>query len=100
MRRVGLSLTHDYLNYDFFKQMAASGVTDVEISDHCEFQDGLIPEKIMADAKNAGVRIWSFHLPFSPGDFVNVCFLDESKLICPMSVSCSDDIRCQHETPI
>ena len=71
MRRVGLSLTHDYLNYDFFKQMASSGVTDVEISDHCEFQDGLIPEKIMADAKNAGMNA---HVakPFDPEDLYAV----------------------------
>ena len=81
MRRVGLSLNHNYLNYDFFKQMADAKVTEVEISVEYDFQESLDPKKILADAKIAGVRIWSFHLPFSPGDFVNVCFLDESKRI-------------------
>ncbi|MBO5214579.1 MAG: sugar phosphate isomerase/epimerase [Clostridia bacterium] len=79
MRRVGLSLNHNYLNYDFFKQMASSGVTDVEISVEYDFQESLDPKKILADAKNAGVRIWSFHLPFCPFDLINPAFFDETK---------------------
>ena len=43
MRNVGLSLNHNYLNYDFFKQMSDAKVTEIEISVEYEFQDGLDP---------------------------------------------------------
>lgn len=75
-RAIGLSLAYPYLNSDFYYEMARAGVTMCEISVKFDEYPLLDYRKIAAETAAAGVKLWSFHYPFSPFKSINIASLD------------------------
>ncbi len=65
MYKIGLSTCRKPLNVELFKAYRAAGIAVAEISVAREEYPSLDYEAIAAAAKEGGVELWSFHLPFS-----------------------------------
>lgn len=65
---IGLSSCGKILNEALFRAYRESGISHMEISPKTEAYDTLDYKSIAAWAKEYGVTLWSFHLPFLPFD--------------------------------
>lgn len=69
---IGLSSCGKRLDEELFKSYISSGITHMEISEGkaaCEVMDF---DRIAELAKNSGVILWSFHLPFAPFSEIDI----------------------------
>ena len=68
---IGLSSCGKILNEALFRAYRESGISHMEISPKTEAYDTLDYRSIAAWAKEYGVTLWSFHLPFLPSQVVH-----------------------------
>lgn len=79
MFKVGLSSCSKSVNEELFKQYKNAGIEFMELSlskEECEKIDLLKTKEL---SKKYGVTLWSYHLPFSPFDEIDVSSLNEEK---------------------
>ena len=72
MLKIGLSISKENMNSPFFEECAASGIDCIELSPTAEENPGLEVAAICADMRRAGVEPWSYHLPFSPFEELDI----------------------------
>ena len=75
--KIGLSSCGKVHNEELFKEYAEAGIDCIEISLNLEGSKELDWPSIFAWAKKYGIELWSFHLPFSPFDVINIASPDE-----------------------
>ena len=79
MYKIGLSTCAKVLCEDFFRQYNESGIAMMEISLAPEDYKELDYKKIEKWAKEYDVKLWSYHLPFSPFTEIDISNKDISK---------------------
>lgn len=79
MFKIGLSTCAKVLCEDLFRQYNESGIAMMEISLAPEDYKGLDYKKIEKWAKEYDVKLWSYHLPFSPFTEIDISNKDISK---------------------
>ena len=77
-RPVGLSTCGKEIDRALFEAYAAAGIEMMEISTKTEAYPTLPYGDMVKWAKDAGVTLWSFHLPFVPWEEYNIAYLDPS----------------------
>lgn len=78
MYKIGLSSYQD-VNEEFFNHCAEAGISLMELSVSAEKYDKLPYGEISNWSKRYGVGIWSFHLPFSPFEELDLSRKELSK---------------------
>ncbi len=74
--QVGLSCSGVTLNRENFENMKKSGIDAVEVVLGYSFAEILDYKAIAKFASAADVKLWSSHLPFTPGNIFNMSALD------------------------
>ena len=69
---IGLSSCGKRLNEELFKSYISSGITHMEISEGKAACEAMDFDRIAELAKNSGVILWSFHLPFAPFSEIDI----------------------------
>ena len=83
--KVGLSVNgigSKSLDLENFKKMKASGIDTVEISLGRDLSLALDYDGLKKSADEAGIELWSFHLPFMPFAEIDVSSTDEKTRTC------------------
>lgn len=81
MYKIGLSSCSN-INEDFFKNCAEAGISLMELAVSADKYDGLPYREILNWSKKYGVDIWSFHLPFTPFECLDI----SHKALCKKTV--------------
>lgn len=76
--KLGLSTCDYYINKELFNEYAKSGIKEVEISFGRDVNPPIDWENLPIWAKDAGVNLWSYHLPFMPFTDLNIASLDKN----------------------
>lgn len=69
---IGLSSCGKRLDEELFKSYISSGITHMEISEGKAACEAMDFDRIAELAKNSGVILWSFHLPFAPFSEIDI----------------------------
>ena len=69
---IGLSSCGKKLNKELFESYISSGITHMEISEGKSACEVMEFDRIAELAKNSGVTLWSFHLPFAPFSEIDI----------------------------
>ncbi len=76
--KIGLSTCGNKpVTEEHFAELAAAGISVVEISMNLNGALAFDPARAMAAAEAADIEIWSFHLPFAPFETVDIASTDE-----------------------
>lgn len=78
MYEIGLSSKGFDLNRENFEKLAKSGISAIEISMKPEKYSGINYAETAAMSKEYGVKLWSYHLPFSPFESVDMSSADRA----------------------
>lgn len=76
MYKIGLSSSGKELGPALFESYARAGIAGMEISRGYEGSNTLDFKATEKWARDAGVTLWSFHLPFKPFDLIDVSAFD------------------------
>lgn len=75
--KCGLSINVKNLNKEAFEGCARAGIDCVEVScGHLNYDEKTDYNAVKAMAKDAGVELWSYHIPFAPFEQINIATLD------------------------
>lgn len=77
MYRVGLSNSGHVLSEEYFAGMQKAGILDLEISMKFADYPDLDHKAIEKMAKQYGVNLWSYHMPFAGNGVFDIASLDE-----------------------
>lgn len=85
--KLGLSSCDKPLNADTFRSYRDNGITVMEVSHgHTQDPDACDFESVKSLAKECGIELWSYHLPFYPFEDIDIStpsMAEESvKMIC------------------
>lgn len=78
MLKIGLSSCSKPLNEELFKAYKEAGIECMEVSVDLETGDGLDWPQLFALSQKYGIELWTYHLPFSPFDKINISSPDEN----------------------
>lgn len=84
MYKIGLStnaVTKGVENGDMFREMIKAGVEAVELSYNMPESAQLDYKKIERAARETGMELWSYHLPFAPFEEIDISSRDEKMRI-------------------
>ncbi len=79
MLPIGISSCGKEINESLFQSMQANGLSHFEISVPAEYYSVLNYKEIAALSARFGVNLWSFHLPFSPFNQLDISKKELSK---------------------
>ena len=88
MYKIGLSTCAKILCEDLFKQYHESGISMMEISLDPEEYANLNCQQIQKWAKEYDIKLWSYHLPFSPFTEIDI----SNKDICKKTISYFEEL--------
>lgn len=77
MYKVGLSTCGQTLNNEYFQNCRKAGIHSVEISTKKEVYDSLDYDLLKKLADDNEIELWSFHLPFSPFEELDISSSDK-----------------------
>jgi len=72
MYEIGLSTSRNLMNEEFFRMYKDSGIKMMEVSCAEEDYVGLNYEEIRRMANEYDIKLWSFHLPYSPFSEIDI----------------------------
>ncbi len=76
--RIGISSCSKTINEELMRQYAENGIEVMEVAFHKDEYDNADYSYIKKVADDYGIDLFSFHLPFSPGELINPANPDEA----------------------
>lgn len=77
MRKTAMSVgNHELLTAQNMNLLAQKGIEAIEISLKFPYLDEVNVKEVTKTARDAGIELWSFHLPFEPFETINISILD------------------------
>ena len=77
MYKIGLSTTGKELEPKLFEDAKNAGIDCFEVSRRYDGYDNLDYQGLRKMADDYGIKLWSFHLPFKPFDFIDISTTDK-----------------------
>ena len=76
MYKVGLSSCAFPLNDESFKKLQQSGISAIEVCMAADKYSSINYKELSELSKRYNVKLWSYHLPFMPFDYIDISSLD------------------------
>lgn len=76
MYKVGLSSCAFPLNDESFKKLRQSGISAIEVCMAADKYSSINYKELSELSKRYNVKLWSYHLPFMPFDYIDISSLD------------------------
>ena len=77
MYKIGLSTTGKKIEPKLFEEAKNAGIDCFEVSIRYDGYDNLDYQGLRKMADDYGIKLWSFHLPFKPFDFIDISTTDK-----------------------